>query len=111
MLGEEMGYELEFVRVGGDQSFGQIKASVVYTFSISNGHDKTKADVVITCGGVEVIEKGGKDPKTAAKIALDRALKKGRNPFASRISLQMPYGHAEYFSKQGNFDSLPVLGD
>src|SRR5580658_6104766 len=59
MLGEEMGYELEFVRVGGEQSFGQIKASVVYTFSISNGHDKTKADVVITCGGVEFIEKGG----------------------------------------------------
>lgn len=106
-----MGYEIEFLDAAGEQSEGQNKASVVYRFSVSNGSVKVHADVVITYRGAEVIEQGGKDPKAAAKIALDRLLKKGRDPFKSRIHLQIPYGHAEYFSKYGNYNSLPVLTD
>jgi hypothetical protein len=106
-----MGYELEFLDAAGEQSRGQSKASVVYRFSVSNGPAKNHAEVVITCAGAEVIEQSGKDPTTAAKIALDRLLKNGRDPFKSQIHLQIPYGHAEYFSKYGNYDSLPVLTD
>ena len=53
--------------------------------------------------------RAGRYPKSAASIALNRLLKMGRDPFASQISLQIPYGHAAHFSKYGNFDSLPVL--
>ena len=70
-----------------------------------------RADVVLTEAGAEIIEQGGKDPKSAARIALHRLLKSGRDPFASQISLQIPYGHAAHFSRYGNYDSLPVLTD
>jgi hypothetical protein len=58
---------------------------------------------------VEIIEQGGKDPKSAATLALYRLLRAGCNPFASKIIIQVPYGHAAHFSKHGNYDSLPVL--
>jgi hypothetical protein len=106
-----MGYELEFLDAAGEQSRRKNKASVIYRFSVSNGSAKTHADVVITYVGAKVIEQGGKDPTTAAKIALDRLLKNGRDPFKSQIHLQIPYGRAEYFSKYGNYNSLPVLTD
>jgi hypothetical protein len=82
---------------------------VVYTFTISNGLVNTHGDVVLSDGGVEIIEQRGKDPKTAARIALERLLKQGRDPFESQISLSVPYGHAEYFSKNGNYEALPTL--
>jgi hypothetical protein len=106
-----MGYELEFLDAAGEQSARQNKAPVVYRFSVSHGSAKTHANVAISYGGTEVIEQGGKDPTTAAKIALHRLLKAGRDPFESQIHLQIPYGHAEYFSKYGNYNSLPVLTD
>lgn len=104
-----MGYEIEFVNLARERTDGHEKASVIYTFSITNGVTKTHANAILTHGGAEIIEQRGKDPKTAAKIALDRLLKSGRDPFETQIFLHIPHGHAEYFSEHGNYDSLPVL--
>lgn len=104
-----MAYEVTFLEVAGAQDTAGPKASVVYRFEILNGPRRTRAEVVLTHGGVEIIERGGKDPRSAASIALHRLLKAGRDPFESLIFLQIPYGHAAHFSKHGNFDSLPVL--
>jgi len=87
----------------------QYKSSVVYRFTISNGLAKTHADVVLTEAGVNIIEQKGKDPQTAAKIVLERLLKKGRDPFETQILLTVPYGHAEYFARYGSYETLPTL--
>ena len=105
-----MAYEVTFLEIAGAQDKGP-KAPVVYRFEILDGAKRTRAEVVLTHGGMEIIQQGGKDPKSAANIALHRLLKAGRDPFASQISLQIPYGHAAHFSRHGNYDSLPVLND
>jgi len=102
-------YDVTFLEIAGLQERTGPKAFVVYRFEILEGPKRARADVVLTSAGVEIIEQGGKDPKSAASIALNRLLRAGRDPFASQISLQIPYGHAAHFSKYGNFDSLPVL--
>lgn len=104
-----MAYEVTFLEITGAQDNRGPKAAIAYQFEISDGSRTTRADVVLTYAGAEIIEQGGKDPKSAANIALHRLLKSGRDPFASQISLQIPYGHAAYFSKYGNYGSLPVL--
>ncbi len=81
----------------------------MFTFTISNGLVNTHGDVVLTDGGMEIIEQRGKDPKTAARIALERLLKQGRDPFETQIFLNVPYGHAEHFSKNGDYEALPTL--
>jgi hypothetical protein len=73
-------YSIEFADVDRHLADGHYKASVVYTFTISNGLARTRGDVVLTDGGVEIIEQRGKDPKTAARIALERLLKLGARP-------------------------------
>ena len=104
-----MEYSINLVKVDRALADGHYKASAVYTFAISNGLANTHGDVVLTEGGVEIIEQRGKDPKTAARIALERLLRQGRDPFETQISLSVPYGHAEYFSKNGNYEALPTL--
>jgi hypothetical protein len=104
-----MEYSINLVRVDRELAGVLYKASVVYTFTISNGLSNTRGHVVLTDGGVEIIEQGGKDPKTAAKIALERLLRQRREPFKTQIFLRIPYGHAEYFSKNGNYGTLPTL--
>lgn len=104
-----MAYEVTFLEIAGPEEKTGPKAFVVCGFEILDGPRKTRADVILTYAGVEIIEQGGKDPKSAASIALQRLLRSGRDPFESRISLQIPYGHAAHFSRYGNFDSLPVL--
>jgi len=106
-----MPYEVTFVEIAGAQDNADPKASVIFRFEIFNGLKKTRADVALSHGGLEIIEKGGKDPRSAARIALDRLLRSGRDPFESQIFLQVPYGHAAYFSKNGNYNFLPVLND
>ena len=73
-----MEYSIDVVNVEREVADGHYKASVVYTFTISNGFAKTHADIVLTKAGVDIIEQKGKDPQTAAKVALERLLKKGR---------------------------------
>ena len=104
-----MAYEVTFLEIVGAQDNASPKASVVYRFEILDGAKRTRAEVVLTYGGMEIIERGGKDPKSAASIALHRLLKAGRDAFDSPIFLQIPYGHAAHFSRYGNYDSLPVL--
>ena len=60
---------------------------------------------------IHIIEQRGKDPQTAAKIVLERLLKQGRDPFEAQILLTVPYGHAEYFARFGNYETLPTLAD
>lgn len=104
-----MAYEVTLLEITGPKEKTGPKAFVVYGFEILEGPKKTRADVVLAYAAVEIIEQGGKDPKSAASIALQRLLRSGRDPFESQISLQIPYGHAVHFSRYGNFDSLPVL--
>jgi len=104
-----MEYSINFVNMDRELPDGHYRASVVFTFTISNGLVNTHGDVVLTDGGMEIIEERGKDPKTAARIALERLLKQGRDPFETQIFLNVPYGHAEYFSKNGDYEALPTL--
>ena len=104
-----MAYEVTFVEIAGVQDSADPKASVIYRFEILQSSKRARAEVVLSHGGIEIIEHGGKDPKSAASIALHRLLKAGRDPFEAPIFLQIPYGHAAHFSRYGNYDSLPIL--
>jgi antitoxin component of RelBE/YafQ-DinJ toxin-antitoxin module len=106
-----MEYSIDVENVKREMVDQHYKAKVVYTFAISNGFAKTRADVVLTEAGAAIIEQKGKDPKTAAKIVLERLLKKGRDPFETQILLTVPYGHAEHFARFGNYETLPTLAD
>ena len=103
-------YSIDIVNVKREAA-DQYKAKVVYTFTISNEFAKTHANVVLTEAGAAIIEQKGKDPQTAAKIVLERLLKKGRDPFETQILLTVPYGHAEHFARFGNYETLPTLAD
>src|SRR5260370_8041546 len=104
-----MEYSINFVNMDRGLSDGHYRASVVFTFTISNGLVNTHGDVVLTDGGMEIIEQRGKDPKPAARIALERLLKQGRDPFETQMLLNVPYAHAQYFSNTGNHQPLPTL--
>jgi hypothetical protein len=106
-----MEYNINVVNVEREVADGHHRAAVVYTFTISNGLAKTHADIVLTEAGADIIEQRGKDPQTAAKIALERLLRQGRDPFETQIYLPVPYGHAEYFARHGNYETLPTLTD
>jgi hypothetical protein len=106
-----MEYNINLENVEKEAADLRHKASVVYGFTISNGVARTRAEVVLTEAGVDIIEQKGKDPQTAAKIALERLLKQGRNPFETQILLRVPFGHAEHFSRYGNYGTLPTLMD
>jgi antitoxin component of RelBE/YafQ-DinJ toxin-antitoxin module len=109
--GPGMEYSINLVKLEREVVEGRYKANVIYTFTISNGVGRTRGDVVLTESAVDIIEQKGKDPQTAAKIALERLLKQGRNPFETQILLSVPFGHAEYFSRNGNYGTLPTLTD
>jgi hypothetical protein len=102
-------YDVSFLEIAGTQDTAGPKTSAIYRFEILDGPKRTRADVVLTSGAVEIIERSGKDPRSAASIALHRLLRVGRDPFESPIFLQIPYGHAAHFSRYGNYDSLPIL--
>jgi hypothetical protein len=106
-----MEYSINLVNVEKEAPNGPHRAYVMYRFAISNGSANAFGDVLLPEGGVDVIEQKGKDPKTAAKIALERLLKSGRDPFETPILLSVPFGHAEYFSRNGNYEALPTLTD
>ena len=106
-----MEYIIDVASVEREAADSHYKASVVYTFAVSDGLAKTHADVVLTEAGVDIIEQKGKDPQTAAKVALERLLKKGRDPFETQILLTVPYGHAEFFARFGNYETLRTLTD
>jgi hypothetical protein len=104
-----MEYSINLVDVDRELKDGHYKAGVVYTFTMSSGLANTHGHVVLTDGGLEIIEQRGKDPQTAARIALERLLRQGRDPFESQIFLNVPFGHAEYFARYGSYETLPTL--
>jgi hypothetical protein len=56
-----MEYEIKLVNVEKDEMERKHWATVVYRFSISSGSANTYGDVVLTAGGVNIIEKNGRD--------------------------------------------------
>ena len=86
-----MAYEVTFLEIAGAHVSADPKAAVVYRIEIHDGPRRTRAEVALTYGGVDIIERGGKDPKRVASIALHRVIKAGRDPFESLIFLQIPY--------------------
>jgi hypothetical protein len=95
--------------VGSEQDNEQREVYVVYTFTISRGKTTTQAEVILPEEELAMIKQREKDPKTAAWMSLERVLKEGRDPFETPIILRIPFGHAEHFSKHGNYQSLPTL--
>lgn len=104
-----MEYQIKLLNVETEEEVRKHWAAVMYRFTISDESTHANGDVVLTQGGVDIIEKNGKDPQTAARVALERLLRSGRNPFETQILLKVPFGHAEYFSRHGNFEALPTL--
>jgi hypothetical protein len=106
-----MDYEIKLANVEREEAEHPHWRIVVYRFTISNGSTSALGDVLLPEAGVKIIEQKGKDPHTAARIALERLIKRGRDPFDARILLRIPFGHAEYFSRHGNYEALPTLTD
>ena len=98
-----MKFDIALVSSNRERAYAKFKASATYTFSISDGPAKTHAEVLFTDGSLEIIEQKGKTAKAAAKLALERLLLAGCDPFQAPIFLRIPYRQAEYFSKFGNF--------
>jgi hypothetical protein len=106
-----MQYEIALASVQREIALGTFNASIIYKFRIAHGLSTAYADVLMTDGAADAIGRKGKDPETAARIALERLLKDGRDPFAGSIRINIPFGHAAHFAKYGNYESLPILTD
>lgn len=65
--------------------------------------ERSHAEVMFTNSGRTVIEHKGKNAKEAARLALEKGLMAGRNPFDNPVLLRVPHKHAEYFAKYGDF--------
>ena len=102
-LWQEMKFGIALVGLDREKALVRHKSSATYTFSITNGAVKARAEVILVDGGSEVIEGKGKNPKRAARLALERLLANGKDPFETPIFLRIPYLHARYFSKYGDF--------
>jgi hypothetical protein len=100
---EDVKFDIALVSLNHERAYANYKASATYTFAISDGPVRTHAEVVMTDGGCEVIEQKGKDAKEAARLALERLLVTGCDPFEAPIFLQIPYQQAEFFSKYSSF--------
>ena len=96
-------FQIALVGWNRERAFAKYPAAAIYTFAVRNGAVKTHAEVILTDDGLEIIERKGKDARAAARLALERLLVTGCNPFEGPIFLQVPYRQAEYFSKFGNF--------
>ena len=81
-----MEYSINFVNMDRELPDGHYRANVVFTFTISNGLVNTHDDVVLTDGGMEIIEQRGKDPKTAARIAWKGSSNKDETRLRRRFS-------------------------
>ena len=106
-----MQYEIALAGVQRETVDGAYQPGIIYTFMIASGLSTAYCDVLLTNGGFEIIEQKGKDPETAARIALERLLSGGRDPFVGSIHIKIPFGHAAHFAKYANYESLPILTD
>jgi hypothetical protein len=106
-----MRYEIAQAVVQREIAEGAGQPRIIYKFRIASGLSTAYCRVLLSDGGFEVIEQNGKDPETAARIALERLLRGGREPFVGSIHLKIPFGHAAHFARYGNYESLPILTD
>jgi hypothetical protein len=104
-----MRYEIDLASV--QREIAEYRACIIYRFRITSGLFTAYGDVLMTNAGVEVIEQRGRHAETAARIALERLLKGGRDPFVGSIHIKIPFGHAAHFARHGNYESLPILSD
>jgi len=95
-----MEYSINFVNMARELPDGHYRANVVFTFTISNGLVNTHGDVVLTDGGMEIIEQRGKDRDSRENRFGKGSSNKDETHFETQIFLNVPYGHAEYFSKK-----------
>lgn len=79
------------------------KSTVTYNFTISEGGHQVHPEVMLTNSGLHIIEHRGKKAKEAARLALERILMTGRNPFYNPVLLRVPDKRAEYFAMHGDF--------
>lgn len=100
---KDLKFQISMIGLNHERAFAKYKASTTYTFAISHGPARTHADVIFWDGGFEVIEEKGKSPTIAARMALERLLSAGCDPFRDQIFIQIPYRQAEFFSRYGNF--------
>jgi hypothetical protein len=98
-----MKFGIALVSLNRERAYAKYQASATYTFAITSGPERTHAEVILTNGSSEIIEFRGKDVRAAARLALERLLGRGCDPFESPIFLQIPFQQAEYFSKFGEF--------
>ncbi|MGB7436806.1 MAG: hypothetical protein WBR26_26605 [Candidatus Acidiferrum sp.] len=98
-----MKFDIALVGSNRERAYAKYKASATFTFAISSGPVKTHAEVILTDDSLEVIQQQGKDARAAARLALERLLITGCDPFEDSIFVQIPYRQAEFFSKFGNF--------
>jgi hypothetical protein len=102
-LVEAMKFDIALVGSNRERAYAKYKAFATYTFSVSHGLEKTHAEVIFVDSSLEVIERKGRDVRAAARLALERLLTTGCDPFENSIFVQIPYRQAEYFSKFGSF--------
>jgi hypothetical protein len=108
---QKMKYKIEFSDQEGFIEGGQQKAACVYTFTVSSGFGPTTAEVYMTYADIDIIRDAGKEPREAARLALEGLVESGRDPFESQIWLEMSHFYAEYFALHGDFGGLPTLVD
>lgn len=96
-------FEVALVFTNRERACAGYQATAIYTFAITDGFLKARAEVMLSDGCLEIIEQGDKNSKAAAKLALEHLLVAGCDPFQTPIFLRIPYRHAEYFFKYGSF--------
>jgi hypothetical protein len=102
---------ITFLAKERESSRTPFKTSWIFTFQISYDYLTTRGLVVLTDTGVEMIERSGRDPIDAARVALRQTVTSLPAPLGKPILLRVPIEYAECFSQNGHFDGLPRLID
>src|SRR6516165_11434079 len=77
-LAQNMSLNIELLWSNRERALrGCPEASATFTFTISDGPFKARAEVMLTNGDIEIIERAGKKAKPAARLALERLLVAG----------------------------------
>ena len=98
-----MCFEIMLVGFNREGAHGDVRSTVTYNFKIAEGSRQAHAEVMFTDGSRQFIEREGKNPREAARLALEKVLMTGRNPFQNPVLLRVSHKHAEYFAKHGSY--------
>lgn len=100
---KELDLDIKFVGIDRERGTKMLSASLTCNFTICEGSTNTHAEVIFADGGFEIIEKQGKSGKAAARMALERLLNCGCNPFEIPLFVRISLPHAQYFALHGDF--------